>query len=74
MKLARRGIFVWHGNCFALNLTGRLGGEKSGGFLRAGLMHYNNMSEVEKVLSALQERSLAELRVKSTNIQTSSES
>jgi cysteine desulfurase family protein (TIGR01976 family) len=55
MKLARRGIFVWHGNCFALNLTERLDVEKSGGFLRVGLMHYNNMWEVEKFLSVLRE-------------------
>ena len=54
-KLAQRGIFVWHGNCFALNLTERLGIERSGGFLRVGVMHYNNMAEVEKFLSVLQE-------------------
>jgi len=55
MRLGRHGIFVWHGNCFALNLTERLDVEKSGGFLRVGLMHYNNMSEVEKFLSVLHE-------------------
>jgi len=54
-KLAQRGIFTWHGNCFALNLTERLGIEKSGGFLRVGLMHYNNTSELDHFLSVLRE-------------------
>lgn len=53
--LGERGIFVWDGNYYALNLTERLGVEKTGGLLRIGLVHYNTMEEVERLLSALQE-------------------
>lgn len=51
--LGEQGIFTWDGNYFALNLTERLGVEKSGGFLRIGLVHYNTADEVETLLRAL---------------------
>jgi cysteine desulfurase family protein (TIGR01976 family) len=54
-KLGERGIFTWDGNYYALNLTERLDVEKSGGFLRIGLVHYNTVEEVDRVLSALVE-------------------
>jgi len=53
--LGERGIFTWDGNYYALNLTERLGVEKSGGLLRIGLVHYNTVEEVERLLSALHE-------------------
>ena len=53
--LGERGIFTWDGNYYALNLTERLGVEKTGGLLRIGLVHYNTMDEVERLLSALNE-------------------
>jgi cysteine desulfurase family protein (TIGR01976 family) len=53
--LGERGIFTWDGNYYALNLTERLGVEKSGGLLRIGLVHYNTMEEVDRLLSALRE-------------------
>jgi cysteine desulfurase family protein (TIGR01976 family) len=53
--LGERGIFTWDGNYYALNLTERLGVEKDGGLLRIGLVHYNTMEEVERLLSALLE-------------------
>jgi len=53
--LGERGIFTWDGNYYALNLTERLGVEHSGGLLRIGLVHYNTMEEVERLLSALRE-------------------
>jgi selenocysteine lyase/cysteine desulfurase len=53
-KLAQQGIFVWHGNFYALHLTERLDIEKSGGLVRVGLMHYNTLSEVDHFLSVLQ--------------------
>jgi cysteine desulfurase family protein (TIGR01976 family) len=53
--LGDRGIFTWDGNYYALNLTERLGVEKIGGLLRIGLVHYNTMEEVERLLSALRE-------------------
>lgn len=51
--LGDRGIFTWDGNYYALNLTERLGVEKTGGLLRIGLVHYNTMEEVERLLSTL---------------------
>ena len=54
-KLGERGIFTWDGNYYALNLTERLDVEKSGGFLRIGLAHYNTAEEVGRVLAALRE-------------------
>jgi len=54
-KLGDRGFFTWDGNYYALNLTEQLGVERSGGFLRIGLVHYNTMDEVERLLAALRE-------------------
>ena len=54
-KLGDRGIFTWDGNYYALNLTEHLGVEKSGGFLRIGLVHYNTAGEVNRLLAALAE-------------------
>jgi cysteine desulfurase family protein (TIGR01976 family) len=54
-KLGDRGFFTWDGNYYALNLTERLDAEKSGGFLRIGLVHYNNVDEVDRLLAALRE-------------------
>ena len=54
-KLGDRGFFTWDGNYYALNLTEHFDVEKSGGFLRIGLVHYNTMEEVDRMLAALQE-------------------
>ncbi len=54
-KLGESGFFTWDGNYYALNLTERLDVEKDGGFLRIGLVHYNTMEEVERLLAALKE-------------------
>ena len=53
-KLGDRGFSTWDGNYYALNLTERLDVEKSGGFLRIGLVHYNTAEEVNGVVAALQ--------------------
>jgi cysteine desulfurase family protein (TIGR01976 family) len=53
--LAKQGIFTWDGNYYALNLTERLQVEQKGGMLRIGLVHYNTLEEVERLLSALRE-------------------
>jgi len=53
--LGERGIFTWDGNFYALNLTARLGVEESGGVLRVGLVHYNTIDEVNRLLTALHE-------------------
>src|ERR1700740_2451775 len=54
-KLGDRGFFTWDGNYYALNLTEHLDVEKSGGFLRIGLVHYNTADEVDRLLAALHE-------------------
>ncbi len=54
-KLGDRGFFTWDGNYYALNVTEQLDVERSGGFLRIGLVHYNTMEEVERLLTALRE-------------------
>ena len=53
--LAERGIFTWDGNYYALNLTERLQLEQKGGMLRIGLVHYNTLEEVDRLLDALRE-------------------
>jgi selenocysteine lyase/cysteine desulfurase len=52
-KLAHRGIYVWDGNYYALNITERLGVEESGGMVRVGAVHYNTLEEVEQLKDAL---------------------
>ena len=54
-KLGDRGFFTWDGNYYALNLTEHLDVEKSGGFLRIGLVHYNTADEVDRLLAALRQ-------------------
>jgi cysteine desulfurase family protein (TIGR01976 family) len=50
--LGRRGIAVWHGNYYALEIMERLG-LGAGGAVRAGLVHYNTPDEVDRLLSEL---------------------
>jgi cysteine desulfurase family protein (TIGR01976 family) len=52
--LADRGIFVWHGNFYALPVTEALGLEPEG-MVRIGLLHYNTDEEVGRLLQALGE-------------------
>jgi cysteine desulfurase family protein (TIGR01976 family) len=54
--LGARGIFVWHGNYYALPLTEALGLEPDG-MVRVGLLHYNNAEEVDRLISAVRELS-----------------
>jgi cysteine desulfurase family protein (TIGR01976 family) len=51
--LAERGIFVWDGHYYAIELMERLGLLESGGAVRIGFCHYNTPSEVDRVLEAL---------------------
>jgi cysteine desulfurase family protein (TIGR01976 family) len=51
-ELGSRGLFVWHGNYYALPLTERLGLEPDG-MIRVGLVHYNTLEEVDRLLAAL---------------------
>jgi selenocysteine lyase/cysteine desulfurase len=51
-RLAARGLFVWHGNFYALSVTESLGLEPDG-LVRIGLVHYNTQEEVERLLAEL---------------------
>jgi cysteine desulfurase family protein (TIGR01976 family) len=53
-RLGRQGIFSWHGNYYALQLSEQLGHEPAG-MLRVGMVHYNTAGEVERLLRALEE-------------------
>jgi cysteine desulfurase family protein (TIGR01976 family) len=53
--LGERGIFTWDGNFYALNLSERLSVEQQGGVLRVGLVHYNTVEEVHRLLTAVRE-------------------
>jgi selenocysteine lyase/cysteine desulfurase len=50
--LGERGLAVWHGNYYALEVMRRLGLE-DGGAVRAGIVHYNTAEEVDRLLEAL---------------------
>ena len=52
--LGERGIFVWHGNYYALPLTETLGLEPDG-MVRVGLLHYNTAEEVDRLIAVLRE-------------------
>ena len=51
--LGERGIFVWDGNYYALELMQRLGLEESGGAVRVGAVHYNTPAEIDSFLEAV---------------------
>jgi cysteine desulfurase family protein (TIGR01976 family) len=53
--LAKRNIFVWSGNYYALAVTERLGVEESGGMVRIGPVHYNTEDEIAQLGVALKE-------------------
>ncbi len=52
--LGERGIFVWHGNLYALPLIEALGLQREG-VVRIGLLHYNTREEVQRLLATLAE-------------------
>lgn len=52
--LAEQGIFAWHGNYYALELSEQLGMEPEG-MVRVGMVHYNTPEEVDRLLKALRD-------------------
>ncbi len=52
-SLAERGIFVWDGHYYAIELYDRLGLLDTGGAVRIGFCHYHSLDEVDRVLEAL---------------------
>ncbi len=53
-RLGDEGIFVWDGNYYAISVTERLGVEEDGGMVRVGIVHYNTIEEVERLLAVLE--------------------
>jgi cysteine desulfurase family protein (TIGR01976 family) len=53
--LANARVNVWNGHNYAWELTGALGIRDSGSAVRAGLVHYNDGSDVDRLLSAVAE-------------------
>lgn len=51
--LGERGILVWDGHYYALELMERLGLQASGGAVRIGFCHYHTPAEVDRVLEEL---------------------
>jgi cysteine desulfurase family protein (TIGR01976 family) len=51
--LGERGIFVWDGHYYALELMERLGLQDTGGAVRIGFCHYNTEQEVNRILAEL---------------------
>jgi cysteine desulfurase family protein (TIGR01976 family) len=50
-QLGRRGIFVWHGDYYAVEVMRRIGLED--GAVRVGIVHYNTAEEVDRLLAEL---------------------
>lgn len=53
--LAARAISVWDGDFYAWELVRTLGLAEAGGLLRIGLVHYNTLEEVDRLVEALGE-------------------
>jgi cysteine desulfurase family protein (TIGR01976 family) len=53
--LASRKVNVWNGDNYAWELTGVLGIRETGSAVRAGLVHYNDQSDVNLLLEAVAE-------------------
>ena len=51
-RLGDEGVFVWHGNYYALPLTTALGTEPDG-MVRIGCMHYNTQEEIDRTIDLL---------------------
>jgi cysteine desulfurase family protein (TIGR01976 family) len=54
-RLAARQVNVWNGDNYAWELAGAFGLRDSGGAVRAGLVHYNDEAEVDRLLDAVAE-------------------
>lgn len=52
--LGKRGLFVWHGNYYALNLSEHLAQEPDG-MVRVGAVHYNTPEEIDWLIDVLDE-------------------
>jgi selenocysteine lyase/cysteine desulfurase len=55
VELGRQGIAVWDGDYYAYELIRSLGLAESGGMIRVGFAHYNELGEIERLARALGE-------------------
>ena len=53
-RLGEAGIFVWNGNYYALQFTETLGLEPEG-MVRIGLVHYNGVDEVDRLIEVIKQ-------------------
>jgi cysteine desulfurase family protein (TIGR01976 family) len=53
LRLAEARVNVWSGDNYAWELVGALGLRATGGAVRAGLVHYNDESDVDRLLAAV---------------------
>ncbi len=51
--LGERGVFVWAGHYYAVEVMRRLGLLEAGGLVRIGFVHYNTGAEVDRCLNGL---------------------
>jgi len=51
--LAARQVNVWNGDNYAWELAGVLGLRDSGGAVRAGLVHYNDQADIDRLLAGV---------------------
>ena len=51
-ELGRQGICVWNGNYYALEFSQRMGFEPDG-MVRIGLVHYNTVDEIDRLLETI---------------------
>ena len=59
--LARRGVNVWSGDNYAWELAGALEIRDRGGAVRAGVVHYNDESDVNRLLEVVGELAAGEV-------------
>jgi cysteine desulfurase family protein (TIGR01976 family) len=52
-RLAARRVNVWDGDNYAWETVGALGLRAAGGAVRAGIVHYNDRSDVDRLLEAV---------------------
>jgi selenocysteine lyase/cysteine desulfurase len=52
-RLSARKVNVWDGHNYAWELTGALGIRDAGSAVRAGLVHYNDRGDVDRLLEAV---------------------
>jgi selenocysteine lyase/cysteine desulfurase len=60
--LADRKVNVWNGDNYAWELAGVFGVREGGGGVRAGVVHYNDEAEVDRLLDAVAELASAGAR------------